>query len=79
MIRKKLQDHVNKLMGKKIKTEKLLQCSKDKLLANEFKHCLIAEIDLINETFDKTNGTFDLFYKLPKKKIRMKYLKLSMT
>ena len=56
---KKLQSHVIKLMGKKIKPDELPQGSKDKLLANDFKDFFITKVDRINETLYNTNKTFD--------------------
>ena len=55
----KLQEHVIKLMRKRIKSDEQSQLSNDKLLDNDFKEIFITKVDRINETLHNVTVVFE--------------------
>ena len=53
---------MNKLIGKKIKSDELPQRSNEWLHANYYKEFFITKVDQISETFNNTYDTFNMFF-----------------
>ena len=54
---RKLQEHVNKLMGKRLANKPLRQTSNDGTLAEDFKNFFIGKVDRLNNSFTGVKET----------------------
>ena len=54
---RKLQEHMNKLMGKRSANEPLPQTSNDGILAEDFKSFFIGNVDRLNKSFTGVSET----------------------